>query len=452
MRLRNRVLLLCLLLTALTLAAPTAAQDTPTEVRAWFAFTDYRLDWLNEKAASFNEAFPQYNVVIEGFANYEELFTSAALAAEQNSLPAIIQYFEVATQDARDSGYFKPVAEAFGDREEINGLAVALDDIVGPAAAYYTLDGVWTSMPFNTSSAIWFSDMNVLNAAGIDTPPATWADVDAACEAIMALDDAPEYCWTFPNHGWFFEQWLAQQDALFANNDNGRGARATEVVFNSDAGVAILEWLNDQIEKGYLYYSGTQGGGSWSTAQQPFLSGQLAMVAFSSSDTAPFTNTGAENGMNVVASFLPYNDETGWTGNLIGGASLWLVDGLDPAVEDGALSFMLWLNNTENAAEWHQVTGYIPIRRSSVDMLTEEGWFEENPNFIVASDQLAQSEITPATSGAILGAFPAIRDLVTQAVDTVLLTDEEPAAVLNQAAEQANRTLEEYNLLNAPEE
>ncbi|MFO7321274.1 MAG: extracellular solute-binding protein [Chloroflexota bacterium] len=452
MQKRNRAFFLCLLLMGLVLAAPVAAQDEPIDVVAWFAFTDYRLDWLQEKAAAFNEQFPQYNVTIEGFANYEELFTSTTLAAEQNSLPAIIQYFEVATQDALDSGYFKPVAEAIGDREEINGVEVALDDIVQPASAYYTIGGQWSSMPFNTSSAIWFSDMNVLRAAGIEEPPATWGEVDAACEAIMALDNAPQYCWTFPNHGWFFEQWLGQQNALFANNDNGRSARATEVVFNSEAGLAVLEWLDDQAEKGYLYYSGTQGGGSWSTAQQPFLTGQVAMVAFSSSDTAPFTETGAENGLDVVASFLPYNEETGWTGNLIGGASLWLVDGLAPEVEDGALTFLLWLINTENAAEWHQVTGYIPIRESAVEMLTEAGWFEENPNFIVASEQLAQSEVTPATSGAVLGAFPAIRDIVTQAIDTVLLTDEDPATVLEQAAREANQTLEEYNLLNAPEE
>jgi sn-glycerol 3-phosphate transport system substrate-binding protein len=204
-------------------------------------------------------------------------------------------------------------------------------------------------------------------------------------------------------------------------------------------------------DKGYLYYSGAQGGAAWSTVDQSFLSGQTAMTAYSSSDTAIYTSTGEENGFEVVASFLPYNDATGWTGNLIGGASLWLVDGLAPEVEEGALTFLLWLTNTENAAEWHQVTGYVAIRESSNEMLAGEGWFDENPNFSVAADQLAQSTITPATSGVIMGALPAIRNLVTQAIDTVLLTDEEPQAVLDAAAAEANTTLSEYNLLNAPE-
>jgi sn-glycerol 3-phosphate transport system substrate-binding protein len=465
------------ILTLALAAVPALAQD-PTEIKMWVAFTDYRLDWAKQKAEVFNAAHPEYNVVVEGYNNYEELFAGTALAAEQGSLPAIVQYFEAATQDARDSGFFKSIADAIGDRTEIAGVPVNFEDIIGAVSAYYTLDGTWTSMPWNTSSAIMFSNMTMLNAAGVDTVPATWGEVEAACEKVMAMDSAPEYCFTFPNHGWFFEQWLAQQDGTFANNDNGRSARATEVAFNSEAGVAVLNWLDDMAAKGYLYYSGAQGGASWDTATQAFFANQVAMTAYSSSDTALYTNTGNENGIEVLASFLPYNDATGWTGSLIGGASLWLVDGLAPEVEDGALAWLLWMTNTENAIEWHQVTGYIAIRQSSIDLLNTDTWYdaviangasqvwldnaaaqatqgkvwyEENPNFIVAADQLAQSTITPATQGVIMGALPAIRNYVTAAIDTVLLTDQDAQAILDAAAAEANVTLEEYNLLNTPE-
>jgi len=440
----------CVVMMSLLMVVPAFAQE-PINVPVWIAFTDAnRLGWAQDRAAEFNEMFPQYNVSVEGYANYEELFAATALASEQDSLPAIVQYFEVATQDARDSGYFKSIAEALAGRTEVNGIAVNMDDFIAPVAAYYTLDGQFTSMPWNTSSAIWFSNMNILSEAGIDTPPATWGEIEAACEAIMALENAPEYCFTWPNHGWFFEQWLAQEDGTFANNDNGRTERATEVTFNSEAGVAVLTWLQDMHDQGYLYYSGAQGGDSWGTVDQAFGAGQVAMAAYSSSDTRVYTETGAANGVDVRASFLPYNDETGWTGNLIGGASLWLVDGLSTEVEDGALSFLLFLSSTENAASWHQLTGYIAIRESAIDLLTEQGWFDENPNFRVASDQLSQSTITPATSGALVGAFPSIRNVVTQAIDTVLLTpDADPATVLDEAAAEANTILSEYNLLNA---
>lgn len=442
-----------MLVMVIALALPvtsSVAQDTPIEIPVWIAFDDYRMDWSNTVAEEFNALFPQYKVVITGFHSYEDLFAQAALAAEQNELPAVIQYFEAATQDARDTGWFKPIADALGDRTEINGLPFNLDDIIGPVRAYYTLDGKFTSMPWNTSSAIWFSNMTILEAAGVAESPATWADVEAVCEKVMALDNAPEYCFSWPNHGWFFEQWLAQQNGLFVNNDNGRAERATEVAFNSDAGVAILTWLNDMYDKGYLYYSGAQGGSSWGTVDQAFQTQQIAMAAYSSSDTTVYTQFGKDNGFETVASYLPYNQETGWTGNLIGGATLWLVDGLDANVEDGALTFLAYFTNTENAADWQKLTGYIAIRLSANDLLEAEGYFTENPNQTVAARQLAESSVTPATSGALVGGFPAIRNVVTAAIDRVLLTDEDPAAILQAAAEEANTIIEEYNLLNAP--
>ncbi len=322
---------------------------------------------------------------------------------------------------------------------------------VAPVRAYYTLDGQFTSMPWNTSSAIYFNNMSILNAAGIDTPPATWAEIDAACEAIMALEDHPEFCWTFPNHGWFVEQWVAQQNEAFANNGNGRDARATEVTINTPAAQALMSFLDEQAAKGYLYYSGAQGGNSWGTVDQAFSTQQVAMAAYSSSDTAVYTQVGVDNGFEVVASFLPYNQETGWTGNLIGGASLWLTAGLSPEVEDGALSFLLYMIQPENAASWHQVTGYIAITGAANELLEGEGWFETNPNFRVAADQLAQSTVTPATSGALVGAFPSIRNVVTQAVDTVLLTDQPVADVLAAAQAEANQILADYNALAAAE-
>jgi sn-glycerol 3-phosphate transport system substrate-binding protein len=471
-------LVLALALLALVMSVVPALAQSPADIRMWIAFTDNRLNWAQQKAATFNTLFPQYNVTVEGYANYEELFNATALAAEQSALPAVVQYFEVASQNAIDSGYFKPIAEALGDRTEVNGVAAGLDDFIGPVAAYYTINGQFNSMPWNASSSIMFSNMSILNAAGIEAPPTTWAEVEAACAAIMAMDGAPEYCFTWPNHGWFFEQWLAQQNAEYANNGNGRTERATEVAFNNAAGVSLLTWLKSMADMGYLYYSGARNGDSWATVDQAFQGQQVAMAVYSSSDTAIYTNTGAENGYEVVASFMPYNQdaEGGWTGNLIGGASLWLSNGLAAEVEEGALTWLFWMNSTANAAEWHQITGYLPVRNSSVELLSGDGWydaiaaeasqvwmedpavqasqgsawFDANPNFVVAAAQLAGSQQTIATSGALMGDFPAIRNEVTEAIDSVLLGGVDPAEALNTAAADSNVLLSEYNLLSAP--
>lgn len=447
-------LVLLVAMMAMGFAAPIAAQDDATTVQVWIAFTDSRLDWARDVAAAFNEQYPQYNVVIEGYDNYEVLFSATNLAFEQGTNPAIVQYFEAATQDARDANFdgvphFKSIAEAFGDREEINGIPVDLENFVAPVAAYYTLDGSFTSMPWNTSSAIMFSNMDMLTAAGVEAIPATWAEVEAACEKVMAMDGAPSNCITWPNHGWFFEQSVAQQGADLVNNGNGREARATEVYVASDAAVAYVQWWKDMADKGYYIYTGAQR--DWGGTYNSFIAGDVAMLIYSSSDTTALTNDGADAGFNVVASKMPYNQEVGYTGNLIGGASLWLSNGLDAAVEDGALSFMLFLTNAENDASWHQFTGYIPVTNAGQAFLAEQGWYEESPNSLVASQQLIESEITSATQGAIVGAFPTIRNFVTEAIEQVLVNGVDVTEALTEAQDKANEALEEYNILSVSE-
>ncbi len=452
--LRKNVLMAML---ALVLAAaamvPAFAQDK-IQVPVWIAFTDARLDWAREKAVVFNEQFPQYEVVIEGYADYESLFSAAALAYEQGTQPAIVQYFEAATQDARDASLegvsqFKSIADAFGDRTEINGLPVDFDAFVDSVRAYYTLDGSFTSFPWNTSSAIMFSNSTLLEAAGVTEIPDTWAEVEAACAAVMAMENAPANCITWPNHGWFFEQAVAQQGADLVNNGNGREARATETFVNSEAAVAYVSWWKSMQDQGYYIYTGAQR--DWGGTYNAFVAQQVAMLIYSSSDTTVLTNDGAEAGFDVVASFYPHNGEVENSGNLIGGASLWLSNGLTTEVEDGALTFLTWFTNAENAADWHKFTGYVPVTKPAIALLEGEGWYAESPNSLVASAQLAAAIPSSATAGAIVGAFPAIRDHVTNAIEQVLVNDRDVQEALDEAKSLADDTLTEYNILFAPE-
>ncbi|MCS6835551.1 MAG: extracellular solute-binding protein [Anaerolineae bacterium] len=424
---------------------PSAAQDK-IEIKFWHIFQDdNRLGWSRGVAEEFNKLYPQYNVTVEAFENYEVLLNATEQALEQGTAPAIVQYFEVATQRARDLGFFKPVQEALAGREEVLGIPVDFEDFIQPVVNYYTLDGQFTSMPWNSSTPILYTNTAFLEAAGLEKPPATWQELEAACEAVMALPNAPQFCITWPNHGWFFEQWLAQQNAEIVNNGNGRQARATEVLLTSENAINIASWWKSMYDRGYYYYSGKQR--DWTATEQAIQTGQTAFIITSSADARNITEAAAANGINIVTTRMPFDEKYGWTGNIIGGASLWLVDGLDPAVEEGALAFLLFLNNTENAASWHQATGYLPIRQSSVELLESQGWFEQNPNFFTASDQINNSQVTSATSGGLFGTFVETRNLVTQAIEDLMLKGGDVAERMAAAKAEADKLLADYNSL-----
>jgi sn-glycerol 3-phosphate transport system substrate-binding protein len=438
--------------------AGASAQTTSAEVTGIgvsIAFTDYRLDWMNERAREFEEAHPEYEISVQGFDDYEALLQSVTLAAQQGDPPAIAQYFEVATQEARDAvnsegePLFASVEAAIDGRTEILGEPVVLDDIVTAVADYYTIDGEFSSMPWNTSSTLFYGNASIMEAAGIDAAPETWAEVEAACDAIMALDDAPSACITWPNHGWFFEQSIAQQGGLLANNDNGRAGRADEVQLDSSEMLSFVEYWKSLADAGHYVYSGTQR--DWDYTTNSFVAQEVAFILTSSGDGTALVTDGAEAGFDVVASRMPYNGDADYAGNLIGGATLWLVNGLSPEQSDGALAFMQFVNNPENAASWHRETNYIPITNSAIALLEEEGWFAENPYASVATDQLALADGSPAARGALLGGFVQIRDIMTLAMEDVLVSEADPAERFEQASAEAQEALESYNSLYAEE-
>ena len=459
-----------------SLAATTAKASTDvTEFGISIGFTDYRLDWFNEVVDEFEANHPEFDITVEGFGSYEDLLQSVTLAAQQGSPPAIAQYFEVATQEARDAvtsegePLFASVEAAIDGRTEILGEPVILGDVVSAVQDYYTLDGEFTSMPWNTSSTLLYANASILEAAGLldvagsvpagsepggsgyagESLPQTWEEIRAACEAIMALDDAPEGCITWPNHGWFFEQSIGQQGGLLANQENGRAGRADEVFLDSPEMMAFVDYWAGLAESGDYIYSGNQR--DWEFTQNALISQNVAFILTSSGDGTALYESGQEAGFEVLAGRMPYNGEVDYAGNLIGGATLWLVNGLDDTVQDGALAFMQFLNNPENAADWHRISNYIPITNAAVDLLEEEGWFEDRPYARVATDQLALADGSPAARGAILGGFVQIRDVMTLAMEDVLVSGADPADRFAEAAEEAQTALDDYNALYAEE-
>jgi sn-glycerol 3-phosphate transport system substrate-binding protein len=433
--------------TETTVASGDASGDA-IDVDFWVAFTDHRQVYAEDKAAEFNAAHPEYNVQVSAFETYNDVFNAAILAVDSGEPPALIHFFEAATREALDavasSGapIFKSVTDAVAGRSEILGEPVILDKVISAAANYYTVDGSFYSMPWNTSTTVMFSNMDMLNEAGIDTPPATWAEVTAACEAVAALSDAPSGCITWPNHGWFVEQSLGQQGVLLADNDNGRTDRATEVFLESDGIIDYIEWWKGLSDAGYYTYTGVQR--DWNGTMAAYQAEEVAMLIYSSSDTSIAVG---DTAFTNETSFMPRNEAVDYVGNLIGGATIWMLDGMDTTTEDGALAFLNFFSNGTNAAEWHQLTGYEPITTDGIEVLDAEGWYETAPDFRVSSDQLAAAANTPASLGALIGNFVAIRDVVTLAIEDILVNDVDVATRMAQANEEANKSLSEYEQL-----
>ncbi|MFP4408868.1 MAG: ABC transporter substrate-binding protein [Spirochaetaceae bacterium] len=406
----------------------------PTEIQFWHAFSDApRSGWIEERAAEWSEMNPDFNVVTERKGSYRETLQAAALAARQGDPPHLVQLFEVGSQLAVDSGIFKPVGEVGG---------IPADDYIEPVLNYYTIDGEIHSIPFNSSSPILYYNKDKMEEAGLDPedPPETYGEVIEMLEEAQDAGVAGAKI-GFNLHSWFFEQWISQQGATLVNNENGRSGRATEVNLTSDAAYNIVNWIDELNRREMYTYTGRLE--DWSGSDAIFQEGE---AMFHITSTADLGNIGSavEGSFELGTGLMPIPDGVDRNGVVIGGASVWLVDGHSTRELEAARDFVLFMTNTENMVSWHKLTGYYPVRNSSVDALETEGWFEEDPNAFTAFDQLLNTVPNAASAGALMGSFLDTRTIIEEAIQRILQgTDVEEA--MEEAKTLADDRLREYN-------
>jgi len=412
----------------------TAASSRATTVEFWHAMGGEKAMLLEEFARQF-EAETDRDVAIDLTAkgSYQDTMLSAIDAAGRGEGPAIAQIYEIGTKQAMDSGAFVPV------EAHIPADVLDVDDLLDPVLNYYRTDDTLYSMPFNSSNPILAINADAFRAAGLDPtdPPETYAAVHEAAEQIVSAGVA-EYGITFANYSWYVEQWFAEQDQPLVDNRNGRDGDATTAYLDSDAGHAIFEWWNDLEERGLYYNPGIEARGK---AKEAFHDGRAAMLVGSTSSLAGIAAGADEAGFEMGTGYFPVPDRR--TGVLVGGGSLWLGEGVPRETREAAAAFVGWLANPAQQTRWHRETGYFPVHERAVTRLRREGWFEENPHFETAFDQLQATERTVATSGARIGPFDTVRTMIAEAYEDV--SNGTPVdEALGQLTDKVERQLRSY--------
>ena len=415
------------------LLGPAAAAQI--EVQFWHSMSGAAGRALNDLVERFNASQSEYRVHAQFSGSYAEALTRAIAALRTGQAPNILQVYEVGTQTMLDSGAIIPVYELAESRGGID-----FGDISRPIFNYYAVDGKLYSMPFNSSTAMLYYNKDIFRKAGLDPnrPPTTFDEVLEMGRQIVASGAAP-HAISFGWPAWVFEQAHATHKQFYANNANGRAGRATEVLFNGPFGVEVVTHWRRWAEEGVFVY-----GGREYSANQAFISGQIAMLIQSTSSLASIEE--AAN-FEVGTTFLPRLEGYPRGNSVIGGASLWVLKGQSERELDGVWEFFKFINRTENAVAWHQGTGYFPVTNSAVKTLLDSGWFAENPNSLTAFLQILTGSDHPAAQGVLLGQFVEIRDIVDTALEDALNGRVPVQRALDQAAARVNQVLADYALL-----
>jgi len=423
--------------------APAKDVAPAATITWWHAMSGVNGDALNKIVAGFNSSQSKIKVETVFQGNYDDLLAKLNTAIASNAAPALVQVYDIGQRYMYDSGQVVPM-QAFIDRDKFNTT-----DFEPAVINYYKYQDKLQSMPFNASSAILYYNKDAFKEAGLDPvkPPVTFTEVAEAAKKLVKKDASGQtvrYGFGPSIYGWLFEQLLATSASLYADNGNGRDNRATKVVYNTAQGKAILDWWKAGVDGGYFFNPGIDNDG----AANAFNAQKTAMYIESTARLRGHITTVAGK-FEIGTGLYPRPDgKPKDGGNIIGGASLYIMKSRPQAEQQAAWEFVKYAMTPAVQAQWQSDTGYYPIVKAAYDQGPSKEWSTKYPQFLTAINQIRESPQNRMTNGAVLGVMPQARQRTQKMIESVLLGQATTQAALDAAVADMNTAIDKYNKAN----
>ncbi|MFW5678865.1 MAG: sn-glycerol-3-phosphate ABC transporter substrate-binding protein UgpB [Pseudomonadota bacterium] len=426
---------------ALAVGGFGATASAQTEVVFWHAMGGELGEKTQALADGFNASQDEFVVRAEYRGNYTETMTGAIAAFRARQQPHIVQVFEVGTATMMAAeGAIYPVYQLMDD----SGVEWNPDDYLASVVGYYTTsDGRLLSMPFNSSTPVMYYNKDQFAAAGLDPeqPPRTWAEMSEAIDALQASGVSCGF--TTAWQSWVqIENFSAWHDVPLGTLENGFAGLGTELVFNTTPVVDHIAMLAEWQETKKFDYGGRRGDSA-----PKFYSGECAMYMNSS---AGYAGVKANVDFDFGIAMLPYHDDVvdEPQNTIIGGATLWVLQGHDPEEYEGVAEFFNYLARPDVQAQWHQETGYLPITYSAYELSEEQGFYAANPGTDTSIRQMTLNEPTENSKGLRFGSFVQIRDIINEELEAVWSGQKSAQQALDDAARRGNELLRQFEAAN----
>jgi sn-glycerol 3-phosphate transport system substrate-binding protein len=351
--------------------APNVIAQSATEIIYWGSFTAGSVNGDAEAGMveRFNTSQSDIVVNYQFQGNYEETAQKliAGLAAQQ--VPDVCLLSDVWWFNFYLNGALAPLSEMMA----ANNVDPA--DYVDSLINEGNRDGVQYWMPFARSTPLFYFNRDMFAEVGMTEAPKTWDELmavapdlaqregDTLTRAAFAHPAAASYiAWLFQGVVWQF------------------GGQYSDADFNMQ--------LNQEgsVAAGNFYRSSVADG--WASTptdvDADFLNGLTASMMASTGGMTRFIN---EATFEFGTAFLP--EGPAGFGCPTGGAGMAVMAGSEK--QEAAFQFVAFTSTPENTAWWSQQTGYMPVRKSAVELPELVAFYDENPQAKVAVDQLAQT-------------------------------------------------------------
>lgn len=279
----------------------------------------------------------------------------------------------------------------------------------------------------------------------------------AAYKAKYGKDLAPPETFDdFKNQIIFFADPPNLYGTAFAGKDEGMSGRFMEIlranggdifdkdwkpIFNSDAGVAAVQWFKDiydakAVPAGTVNYT-------WDDIGQAMAAGQLAIdldwPGFAGFYTDPNSSKIAADVGFATAPVGTSGKRGGWSGS----HSFSVTEACDN--KPAAVSFAVFMTN-DDSEMMEAEAGNLPTRSAIFDKV--KTWFGENGKPQMAEMFTAwQASLADARTPPLIPQWIEVSNVIWPAVQAAIVGQKEPKAALDEAAAQATQIMQDAGIL-----
>lgn len=307
--------------------------------------------------------------------------------------------------------------EQFAEDPEIGYTEAELSDFYASFIDANSWNGTLYTLPFNKSVQVLYYNKTLLDQAGVDVPT-TLDELAAAARQVKektgvaglavrpSIDTFSTYFRAFGG------EWLDE---------------AGQPAFQDAAGVQAFQFVQELIADGAAYaYDGY--------LDDEFNKGKVAMFIHSNG-TIPWVRRSATFSWGTAP--VPRGTRAAAT---VAGLDLAIFATATEAEKRAAWQFTKWLLSPEVNARWSVETGYLPIRRSTLETSRMEEYLQEsaheNASGIASLDRLVFDPGIPAWND--------MRNFISEATERVFLLDVDPQTALDEAARKSEQAVRDY--------
>jgi len=425
--------------------AGNGATSGPVSITFWHSETASANDNLVKLVERFNASQSEVKVEAIYQGSDQDLALKLIAGMASGNVPTIAYQSEPYTGPMIDSGEITPIQE-YVDREDYD-----LSDFAPAAIAYFTVDNTLYAMPYALAVPLMYYNKIPFREVGLDPeqPPKDLDEARAASEKLVQRDSAgnvTRYGFALDIHPWYVELTESGAGELYVNNDNGRTGVATEVAFDNEAGQKLFQWWHDMVHDGLLLNVGWDPSGA--NALLAVGARKAVMVLSTSAAMRSIVDILAKGIEGVDLGVAPV---PGIPGKVPEGSpgvysrSLWIMSARPEAERDAGWTFIKWLMEPEQQAEWFAGSGYLPVRNSAYDLPAAKDIIARYPQFQLPADLFAKTATTTAALGPLLGPFQQVRNAVRSAIESMLAGNASADEAMAAAVKEGNAAISDYN-------